>query len=141
MPIVGAGLALASAPVLILAGTYDSAGQTALALGLGTAALAALALLPGRAAPAPLAPGGSAVLGLVLPGLWIGAMLFATLDWWYLPLLALAPALLAVRALPPLRSARPWVRTLGGIAAVALPAIVAVALAFALNISEYDELY
>ncbi len=141
-PLAAAAVAGGSVPVLILVGRYDSAGWLAVALGLALG-VSALFLRRRRGGGAGLAmhPGGTAVAGLLLPMLWIAALLWSELDWWYLPLLALGPACVAIRAVPPIGRLPGWARFVVGVAAAAALPTIAAILAVVLRAPDYEAFY
>lgn len=101
-PLVIAAIAGGSAPVLVLAGASLTHAQLAGAL---AAAITTLALLSFWWRDLPGASATAAVGGLLLPGLWLGAHLYAELHWAYLVALPLAPLASLLADIRPLRAA------------------------------------
>lgn len=125
VPATVAGL---GAQVLVFGGGVAVLGQLS---GAAAVALLAAGTAGGITRTAALGSGAAAVVGLFLPALWIDAHLSTEyFHWGYGVGLALSPgAAIAAGAIPRVRRAQPWVRTLVQAAAVsaAAGAVLAVA--------------
>ncbi|MEM8835818.1 MAG: hypothetical protein AAGD00_08360 [Planctomycetota bacterium] len=122
VPVIVAGLAGASAPLLIFHASWVGGGNLAGVLG---SAFGALALIAAWRRDVTMGPGGAAVAGLVFPGLLWTAWLWGYFDAWQWTLLIamLASVLLAfVMDLPRLRDMPALWREMIRVTLVAVPA-------------------
>jgi hypothetical protein len=121
--IIFAGLCLASAPLLIFEAAYASAGDGAIALTLSL--VPAIALAWWRK-PISIARGGAAVVGLLLPLLWVDAVVWQSgINVWQGAAFLVAPIGAIVWLVPWVSRRRPWLRSVLTIGAVALlPTVV-----------------
>lgn len=123
--IIGAGLCLASAPMLIFEAAYGSAGNGAVALAVS---LVPAIVLAWWRKPISIARGGVAVVALMLGVLWTDAVAWQSgINAWQGAAFVIAPIGALVWVVPWVSRRRPWLRsaiTIGGVALLPTVAVL-----------------